>query len=98
MKSPNLTFIRGNVSSVDSKGKIAHVIDSETKATRLESYDYLIAGSGLRRTFPTVPQSLRRDDFLNEVKEHKSKVKNAQNGVVVVGGGKSAVAFLSPIT
>lgn len=98
LKNPNLTFIRGNVRSVDSKGKIAHIVDSETKATRVESYDYLIAGSGLRRTFPTVPQSLRRDDFLNEANEHKSKVKNAQNGVVVVGGGKSAVAFLSPIT
>jgi NADH dehydrogenase FAD-containing subunit len=90
LKSPDLRFIQGSVSSVDFKGKVAHIVDSETNANRTESYDYLIAGSGLRRTFPTVPQSLRRDEFLKEAREHMSDVKNARDGVVVVGGGMSA--------
>jgi len=93
LKSPDLSFIQGSVSSVDFKGKVAHIVESETKANRTETYDYLIAGSGLRRAFPTVPQSLRRDEFLKEAREHKSDVKNARDGVVVVGGGM--LAFLS---
>lgn len=79
------------MSSVDFKNKVAHIVDSETKANRSEEYDYLVAGSGLRRTFPTVPQSLRREQFLKEVEEHSSDVKNAPGGVVVVGGGRSAL-------
>jgi NADH dehydrogenase FAD-containing subunit len=87
LKSPDLSFIQGNVTSVDFKGKIAHIVDSETNCNRTEFYDYLIASSGLRRTFPTVPQSLRRDEFLKEAKEHMSNIKNARDGIVVVGGG-----------
>jgi NADH dehydrogenase FAD-containing subunit len=89
LKSPDLTFIQGSVSSVDFAGKIAHIVDAETKVNRTEPYDYLIASSGLRRSFPTVPQSLRRDEFLKEAKEHMENVKNARDGVVIVGGGMS---------
>lgn len=91
MKSPDLSFIQGSVSSVDFQNKVAHIVDSETKASRSESYDYLVAGSGLRRTFPTVPQSLRREQFLKEVEEHSSDVETAPGGVVVVGGGKTGL-------
>jgi hypothetical protein len=87
LKSPDLSFIQGSVSSVDFAGKVAHIVDAENKVKRTESYDYLIASSGLRRSFPTVPQSLRRDEFLNEAKEHMANVKNARDGVVIVGGG-----------
>lgn len=87
LKYPNLKFIQGSVSSIDFKAKVAHIVDADSKDSCTESYDYLIAGSGLRRTFPTVPQSLRREEFLKEATEHMSDVKNAREGVVVVGGG-----------
>jgi tRNA A37 N6-isopentenylltransferase MiaA len=32
---------------------------------------------------------LRRDEFLKEAKEHMENVKNARDGVVIVGGGMS---------
>lgn len=79
------------MSSVDFKNKVAHIVDSE-KNDRTESYDYLIAASGLRRSFPTVPQSLRRDEFLKEAEGHMAHVENARDGVVVVGGGRLFLA------
>jgi NADH dehydrogenase FAD-containing subunit len=96
LKHPNLSFIQGSVSSLDFKAKVAHIIDAETKSSRSEPYDYLIAGSGLRRSFPTVPQSLRRDEFLKEAREHMSHVKNARDGVVIVGGGMRHPPLFAP--
>ncbi|CAG7920245.1 unnamed protein product [Penicillium olsonii] len=97
LKSPDLSFIQGSVSSVDFQNKVAHIVDSETKANRTESYDYLIAGSGLRRSFPTVPQSLKRDEFLKEAEEHMASVEEARDGVVVVGGGAVGVEMAAEL-
>lgn len=87
LKSPDISFIHGSVGKVDCEAKIAHILDAESKSTRVESYDYLVAASGLRRVFPTVPQAFQREDFLRDVKKHSEDVRNAQDGVVVVGGG-----------
>ncbi|KAJ5131564.1 uncharacterized protein N7515_007603 [Penicillium bovifimosum] len=97
LKYPGLAFIQGTVASVDFNGKVAHIVDAETKNNRTEPYDYLIAGSGLRRTFPTVPQSLHRNDFLQEAKDHMSDVKHARDGVVVVGGGAVGVEMAAEL-
>ncbi|KAJ5552039.1 FAD-dependent pyridine nucleotide-disulfide oxidoreductase [Penicillium sp. DV-2018c] len=97
LKHPGLNFIQGAVASVDFSGKVAHIVDAETKGNRTEPYDYLIAGSGLRRTFPTVPQSLNRDDFLQEAKKHMSDVKHAHDGIVVVGGGAVGVEMAAEL-
>ncbi|KAJ5188232.1 FAD-dependent pyridine nucleotide-disulfide oxidoreductase [Penicillium cf. griseofulvum] len=97
LKHPNLSFIQGSVSSIDFKAKVAHIVDAETKSSLSEPYDYLIAGSGLRRSFPTVPQSLRRDEFLKEAREHMTHVKNARDGVVIVGGGAVGVEMAAEL-
>lgn len=86
LKSPDFKIIQGSVSSVDFATKIAHILDTATNSTITESYDYLIVASGLRRGYPTVPRSLRRDDYLEEARKHTENVRNAR-GVVVVGGG-----------
>lgn len=83
-----MEFVRGSVSSVDPEQKVAQIFDLQTQQTRREQYDYLIAASGLRRVFPTVPQSLCRDEYLEEAKTHMESVQNAHDGVVIVGGGK----------
>lgn len=87
MKSPDIRFLRGSVNSVDCQSKVARILDAHTKETRKEKYDFLIASSGLRRVFPTVPQSLRRDEFVEEAKKHVDDIRNAQDGIVVIGGG-----------
>ncbi|OQE20187.1 hypothetical protein PENFLA_c017G06901 [Penicillium flavigenum] len=97
LKSPNLSFIQGSVSSVDFSAKVAHIVDADTNNNRTEPYDYLIAGSGLRRSFPTVPQSLRRDEFLKEARGHMTNVKQARDGIVVVGGGAVGVEMAAEL-
>ena len=62
-------------------------MDVATKEERVQSYDYLIAATGLRRPFPVQPQAQSRKAFLLEAGEHIHSVENATDGVVVVGGG-----------
>lgn len=98
LKCPELKFIQGSVSSVDFNAKVANIVDAETNSNRTEPYDYLIAGSGLRRSFPTVPQSLWRDEFLKEARQHMTDVKEAREGVVIVGGGTCAPSLFDTST
>ena len=51
------------------------------------SYDYLLASSGLRRCWPTVPESLTRTAYLSETGRHIKQTHDADQGVVVIGGG-----------
>lgn len=81
---------------MDFAAKTAHIDETDTKAKRNESYDYLVVGSGLRRTFPTVPQSQVRADFIAEAKSHAEEIQNSCEGVVVVGGGEYSFNFLNP--
>jgi NADH dehydrogenase FAD-containing subunit len=89
LKSSNVEFIRGSVSSIDPQGKIAAVTHPGASTPTEEPYDFFIASSGLRRAFPTVPQSLEKREFLQEARDHQSKIENARDGVVVVGGGNT---------
>lgn len=89
LKAPNMEFVRGSVTSVDAERKVAQILDLQSQESRREQYDYLIAASGLRRVFPTVPQSLCRDEYLHETRTHKENVQNARDGIVIVGGGET---------
>ncbi|KAF9885900.1 hypothetical protein FE257_012280 [Aspergillus nanangensis] len=91
LQSSNIQLIRGSVNSVNPREKIAHILDLKSNHAREEQYDFLIAGSGLRRAFPTVPQSLLKEQFLAEAKAHQRNIQNAREGVVVVGGGAVGV-------
>ena len=51
----------------------------------------MIAASGLRRAFPVAPQSLYREKFLEEARQHVENVRNAREGIVVVGGGELTI-------
>ncbi|KAJ5925338.1 hypothetical protein N7454_007977 [Penicillium verhagenii] len=97
LKSPDFNFIQGSVSKVDSAARVAHIVDSETKQSRTERYDYLIAASGLRRIFPVAPQSLQRDEFLAEAKKHVENVRNASRGIAVIGGGAVGIEMAAEL-
>ncbi|KAJ5114263.1 FAD-dependent pyridine nucleotide-disulfide oxidoreductase [Penicillium alfredii] len=97
LESSGLKFIQGSVSSVDFGAKVAHILDTQSQSSRSKPYDYLIASSGLRRVFPTVPQSLRRNEFLEEANRHMKEVQTAQEGVVVVGGGAVGVEMAAEL-
>ncbi|RAH73225.1 putative pyridine nucleotide-disulfide oxidoreductase AMID-like [Aspergillus aculeatinus CBS 121060] len=87
LKTPDIKWIQGSVHSVDCQRKVAQILDSQTRRSREEKYDFLIAASGLRRAFPTVPQSLERREFLEETRKNVEAIQNAKEGVVVIGGG-----------
>lgn len=98
LHAPGLNLVRGTVLRVDCERKVALISDPGAGKEFEESYDYLVASSGLRRAWPAVPQSLRREKYLAEVNDHIEKVKNAPKGVVVIGGGESPLLFLFPIS
>ncbi|KAJ5708694.1 hypothetical protein N7488_008495 [Penicillium malachiteum] len=97
LKSPDFKVIQGTVSKVDCASKIAHILDTQTKENRTEKYDYLIAASGLRRVFPVAPQSLRREEFLEEARKHVENVRTAKEGIVVVGGGAVGIEMAAEL-
>src|SRR5690606_23346080 len=88
LQHPNLHIVHGSVSSIDAAAKEARIVDAATKEERVQSYDYLIAATGLRRPFPVQPQAQTRKAFLLEAGEHIHSVENATDGVIVVGGGE----------
>ncbi|PYH91605.1 apoptosis inducing factor [Aspergillus ellipticus CBS 707.79] len=97
LQTPSVRFVQGSVNSVDCQSKVAQILDTNTKETRKEKYDFLIASSGLRRVFPTVPQSLRRDEFLEEAKSHMDEIRKAQDGVAIIGGGAVGVEMAAEL-
>ncbi|GKT86642.1 pyridine nucleotide-disulfide oxidoreductase AMID-like protein [Colletotrichum tofieldiae] len=97
LQRPNVRFVQGSVSKVDTATKTATVLDHATKQPRDFSYDFLIAASGLRRVFPVVPQSLTRKQFLLEAEEQIRSVQNAPDGVVVVGGGAVGIEMAAEL-
>ncbi|EPS25092.1 hypothetical protein PDE_00023 [Penicillium oxalicum 114-2] len=96
IQSPHFKTVQGTVSKVDCAAKVAHILNTNTGATTAEPYDFLIVASGVRRSYPTVPQSLRRDDYLEEVKKHSGRVRKAP-GVVVIGGGAVGVEMAAEL-
>jgi NADPH-dependent 2,4-dienoyl-CoA reductase/sulfur reductase-like enzyme len=96
LRSKNITHLQGSATSVNCEQKVAIITDSITGRETRESYDYLVVSTGLRRVFPTVPQSLTRKAYLFEAEGHIQKVKNAREGVVVIGGGMSERKHILP--
>ena len=91
--SPIIRFIHGSVDKVDPEKKTAEVIPHGSSERTQLNYDYFLTATGLRRVWPVVPQSLRREEYLSEARGHIEKVQNARHGVVVVGGGMSYFAL-----
>ncbi|OCL04401.1 hypothetical protein AOQ84DRAFT_400144 [Glonium stellatum] len=92
-------YIQGSVVQVNCERKIATIAGTGT-ATNIrydESYDYLVASSGLRRAWPVVPQSLERKEYLSETRKHIDKVKYAREAIVVIGGGAVGIEMAAEL-
>ena len=79
--------MHGSVIKVDMATKTASIVPNASTHPVQQDCDYLVAASGLRRAWPIVPQSVRRDAYLAEVQCHIDSVKNARHSVVVIDGG-----------
>ena len=86
LQVPNLKIIQGSVKAIDCQRKIA-IIKTKDRETG-EGYDFLIAASGLKRVFPVVPQSLTKEEYLEEAGNQISAIRDSKEAVVVIGGGK----------
>ena len=88
MKTPEVQFVHGTVVQVNCQAKTATIRENNAQAHRHIQYDYMIAASGLRRNWPTVPQELQRKEYLLEMATHIDGTQRAMDRIVIVGGGK----------
>lgn len=97
LEHPSINFVVGSVTAVDPAAKTATTIDAVTKEATVHAYDYFFCGTGLRRVWPTVPQSLTKKQYLIEAEEQIHTVTNARHGVVVVGGGAVGIEMAAEL-
>ncbi|KAI0199732.1 FAD/NAD(P)-binding domain-containing protein [Astrocystis sublimbata] len=97
LQRPNVSFVQGSVTNVDCENKVATISDRKTQKTREESYDFLVAATGLRRAWPVVPQALTREAYLEEVGAHADRVLNSTAPVLVVGGGAVGIEMATEL-
>ncbi|KAI1113197.1 FAD/NAD(P)-binding domain-containing protein [Nemania sp. NC0429] len=97
LQRPNVTFVQGTVTDVDCEDKRATIVDRRTQKTRVESYDFFVAATGLRRVWPVVPQALTREAYLKEVGAHCDRVLNSTAPILVVGGGAVGIEMAAEL-
>ena len=90
LQTPAIHFVQGTVTSVNCQERHVIVNQHDKREPIPIFYDYLIAASGLRRSWPTVPRALGRNEYLVELASHIHLTENAGNGVIVIGGGKNS--------
>jgi NADPH-dependent 2,4-dienoyl-CoA reductase/sulfur reductase-like enzyme len=86
LTAPEVSWAQGSAVLVDAARKVATIRDGTTGETYEEAYDYLISSTGLKRSWPAVPQSLNKKQYLEEAGAHIKLMRDAER-VVVVGGG-----------
>jgi NADH dehydrogenase FAD-containing subunit len=91
LQHPAIKILQGSVQKVDSDELKATILDHGSSNPRDISYDFLIAATGLRRSWPVVPQALTRAEYIAEMKSNTRAVQDAKEGVVVIGGGAVGV-------
>lgn len=87
LQTPAVQFIQGSVKYVDCQGKKATIIENWNEEKLTVCYDYMIAATGLRRAWPTVPRALRRKEYLLEMATHVHATESATD-IIVIGGGE----------
>jgi NADH dehydrogenase FAD-containing subunit len=97
LQHPNIRWTRGSVVKVDTDKLTAQVRHAGNGEETQHAYDYLVAASGLRRAHQVAPQSLIRKQYLLETANHIQGVKDAQNGVVVIGGGAVGIEMAAEL-
>lgn len=97
LATPKITTVHGTATAVDPATKTATILETATNAPRALNYDYLVVSTGLRRVWPTVPQSLTKKQYLLEANAHIKDVSAAPHGVVVVGGGAVGIEMAAEL-
>ncbi|OQE38026.1 hypothetical protein PENCOP_c009G05503 [Penicillium coprophilum] len=100
LQSPDINHIQGRVDSIDCKSRTARIHQRTANGGHRmveESYDYMIACSGLRREWPSAPKSLTREAYLAETADSVQSIEKAMEGVVIIGGGAVGIEIAAEI-
>ncbi|KAI1098181.1 FAD/NAD(P)-binding domain-containing protein [Jackrogersella minutella] len=97
LQRPDVRFLHGTVSKVDPESKTATIIEQPNQEEQALAYDYFVAATGLRRVWPVVPQSAKKEDYLKEVRRHIDAVTNSTAPVLIVGGGAVGIEMAAEL-
>ncbi|WJG35743.1 uncharacterized protein FOBCDRAFT_186369 [Fusarium oxysporum Fo47] len=92
-----IKHIQGAVMEVNCVEKKAVIVDGVTKTRMVQSYDILVAASGLRRAWPIAPRAKTKEEFRSHIVQHTSSFGDASRGVVIVGGGAVGVEIAAKL-
>ncbi|KAJ5108241.1 hypothetical protein N7456_004916 [Penicillium angulare] len=97
LKRPDIDFVQGTVTSIDSENQMIIYQAPEGKSQPL-NYDYVVISSGLQRPWPVVPRAKQLTSYLTDASTFTQRITEAQKlGVVVIGGGAVGVEFAGKI-
>ena len=96
LQHPSVRFTRGSIIKIDPSELTATARLSGSNEKIKLQYDYFVAATGLRRRFPVVPQSLTREEYLEETSKHIRSV-NASKSVAVIGGGAVGIEMAAEL-
>ncbi|EEP76499.1 conserved hypothetical protein [Uncinocarpus reesii 1704] len=97
LQTPEVRCVQGRVTSIDCQGKTATILETGTNRQIDEEYDYFVAASGLARNWPSAPQSLTREEYLQETRKHIKYLENAHDKIVVIGGGAVGIEMAAEL-
>ncbi|KAF1816808.1 pyridine nucleotide-disulfide oxidoreductase AMID-like protein [Eremomyces bilateralis CBS 781.70] len=97
LKHTDVSFLQGTVTSIDPNTRTATISRTDSNEHTQHDYDYLVAASGLRRVWPTVPQALKKKKWLVEADGHIQSIKEAKERVVVIGGGAVGIEMAAEL-
>lgn len=97
LRHPCVRCTRGSLSGIDTNNLVASIVDSKTGEQTEHRYDYFVAATGLRRIWPVVPQSLTKRRYQIEIGEHVRSIRNAVDGVIVIGGGAVGIEMAAEL-
>lgn len=97
LQHPNIRWTHGSVVHVDTDTLTARVRHACTNEESFHEYDFLVSASGMKRAFPSSPQSLTRKQYLHEATNHIRDVQGARDGVVVIGGGAVGIEMAAEL-
>jgi len=87
LRAPGVRWIQGSIVGVDCASKTVSFKRLHHTDLIIEEYDFFIAATGIKRQWPSAPQSLTRKEYIIEANDHAHVARNALQGVAVIGGG-----------
>ncbi|KAI5291613.1 hypothetical protein KEM54_002890 [Ascosphaera aggregata] len=97
LQSRRIRIMQGKVTSIDAQKRVSTIHTTTDNKVIEQSYDYLIAASGIHRDWPSAPTALTKKNFRVETDRMVEQCANATKGIIVIGGGAVGIEMASEI-